>query len=108
MNKPSRLKSFEVDSEKNDVLEKINEFARDSNYRIDDIDQNEGIIVLSDESSFWSDGYIYPIYIGQNEEGALYVEVGIKSKNPVQISGFKKPHKRCFNEVKSIFSSNLL
>lgn len=100
MKKPNRVKSFSTKVSSEKVMKTIIQFAQTSGYKVDDFNEAESIIVLSDSTSFTSYGYIYPVYIVQQPDGQQIIEVGIKSKG-MQVVGLDPPHERCFNGIKT-------
>ncbi len=99
MKKPDRIKSFTTQVPLDKAMKTIIQFAQSSGYRIDDFNETDGIIVISDTNTI-RQGYIYPIYLIKQPDNFLSIEIGIKSKQP-QFAGFDHPHERFLNGVRT-------
>ena len=100
--KPRRIKMLNTKLTPKTVINNIVHFAQNSGYRIEDIDESRGRVILSSPFNHHTWGFFYPIYItSQNNENTL-VEVGIQSKL-YQIGPFVwKNHKQIFNGIKCV------
>jgi hypothetical protein len=71
-------------------------------YSIDDINEKEGRIVLSDSATLTSFGFFYPVYITSNAEGQTVIDVGAQSKwYFVGDYAVAPARARCFNAIKA-------
>jgi hypothetical protein len=100
MKKPSKIKSFTTNTPVDKAMKTIIQFAQSNGYKVDDFNENEAIIILSDSASLTSYGNIYPVYLIKHHDNTLLIEVGIKSKS-TQLVGLDTPHERCFNGIKT-------
>jgi len=100
MEKPRRIKSFTTKTPLDKTMKTIIQFAQSSGYKVDDFNENDAIIILSDSASFTSYGNIYPVYLKKQSDNSLLIEIGIKSKLN-QLIGLDAPHERCFNGIKT-------
>ncbi|SEA56435.1 hypothetical protein SAMN05443667_105266 [Flavobacterium gillisiae] len=106
MKKPSRIKSFSTTSPLDKSMKTIIQFAQSNGYKVDDFNETNGIIVLSDSASLTSYGYIYPVYLITQSDNSLLIEIGIKSKS-TQLIGLDAPHERCCNGIRTaIYASS--
>lgn len=105
MEKPSKIKSFTTEIPLEKALKIVIQFAQNGGYKVDDFDNNQGVIILSDSTTLTSYGYIYPIYFKEQSDSTILIEVGIKSKS-TQLYGFDAPHERCFNGIKTAIFAN--
>ena len=104
MEKPNKLKSFTTTIALDKCMKTIIKFAQNNEYKVDDFNDRDAIIILSDSTSLMSYGNLYPIYLSKHSDSTLFIEVGIRSK-ATQIVGLDAPHSRCFNGIRSaIFS----
>jgi len=100
MKKPNKLKSFTTNAALDKSMKTIIQFAQNNKYKVDDFNESDAIIVLSDSASLTSYGNIYPIYLSRQSDDTIMIEVGIKSKS-TQLIGLDAPHSRCFNGIKT-------
>ena len=100
MKKPSRIKSFTTNTPLDKAMKIVIQFAQSNGYKVDDFNESDAIIVLSDSASLTSYGNIYPVYLMKQTDNSLIIEVGIKSKS-TQLVGLDAPHERCFNGIKT-------
>ena len=100
MKKPSRIKSFSTNTPLDKAMKTTIQFAQSNGYKVDDFNESDAIIVLSDSASLTSYGNIYPVYFLKQTDNSLNIEVGIKSKS-TQLVGLDAPHERCFNGIKT-------
>jgi len=99
MSKPSRLRTFTTDKSKEMVLKTILKFAQSNGYKIDDFNEAEAIIVLSDSATLTSFGNIYPVFVTEIDDNLVKIEVGIKSK-AMQQGGLNVLLDQCCNGIK--------
>jgi hypothetical protein len=102
MNKPIKIKSFYTEGYFDKSMKIIKEVALSNGYKVDDINENKGIIVLRESTSLISSGNIFPIYLIVQTDKSLLIEVGIENKS-VEIALLDPPHERCFNAIKAAF-----
>ena len=100
MSKPSRIRSFTTKTPSDKVMKTVIKFAQSNGYKVDDFNERDSIIVLSDSASLTSYGNIYPVYLIKQPDNLLLVQVGIKSK-ATQVVGLNAPLERCFNGIKT-------
>lgn len=99
--KPSSLLEFSTPMPPEKVLRVVVKFAQQSGYVVDDINEDDGRIILSDKASGTSWGFFYPVYVASGGQGRTVVEVGIKSK-AIQVGPVKaRLHEQCFNGIKA-------
>jgi len=100
-NKPSKLLSFSTEVQPNDVFKIVIKYAQQSGYKVDDLDETNGRVILSDSATLISYGFFYPVYIEKQTGGNTLVEVGIKSK--IFQYGFlvTRNREKCFNGIKA-------
>lgn len=104
MKKPSKIKSFKTNISLDKAMKTVIQFAQSNGYKVDDFNENESIIILSDSASLTSYGNIYPIYLTNLSDNSILIEVGIKSKS-FQVVGLDALHDRCFNGIKTTIYS---
>jgi len=99
--KSKKLKSFTSSLPPREAFKAVVCWASASTYKIDDINEEETKLVLSDGVTFTSWGFFYPVFVSAAENGKSLIEVGIKSK-ALQI-GPKvwRAHERCMSAVKA-------
>ena len=102
MPKPSRIRAFNSNITIETAVKTIITYAQISGYKIDDFNERDHIIVLSDLTSLTSYGYIYLIYLNKQSDNSIQIEIGIKSKsvNPYSIHN-DAPLEKCFNGIKA-------
>lgn len=104
--KPSRLMSFTTARAPHDVMTIVVRFAQQSGYKIDEIAESDGHILLSDSATATSWGFFYPVYVSRQNDGNSLVEVGIKSQL-IQVGPIvSRNHERCFNGIKAAIFAN--
>ena len=104
--KPSRLMSFTTARAPHDVMTIVIRFAQQSGYKIDEIAESDGRILLSDSATATSWGFFYPVYVSKQNDGNSLVEVGIKSQL-IQVGPIvSRNHERCFNGIKAAIFAN--
>lgn len=104
--KPSRLMSFTTARAPHDVMTIVVRFAQQSGYKIDEIAESDGRILLSDSATATSWGFFYPVYVSKQNDGNSLVEVGIKSQL-IQVGPIvSRNHERCFNGIKAAIFAN--
>lgn len=99
--KPRDLMSFESQVDDKLALETIVNFAQQTGYSIDTIDENNKRIVLSDSATMTSWGFFYPIFISRQDNGSTLVEVGIRSKAIMVGPVVTQHHEKCFNGIRA-------
>lgn len=80
-------------------MKAIMEFTQSNGYKIDDFNEAEAIIILSDSATLTSFGNIYPVFITEMDNNLIKVEVGIKSK-VMQQGGLNILLDQCCNGIK--------
>ena len=65
MRKPNRLLSFTTKTSIEIAMKTIIQFAQANGYKIDDFNEHESIIVLSDTTTLLSMGFVYLIYLSK-------------------------------------------
>lgn len=100
MKKPNKILSFTTEMPGERILKVIIQLAQKGDYKVDDFNEGDLIIVLSSSGSLANDGFIFPIYITKQSDNLSLIEVGIKSKS-TQMFGLNAPHERCFNNIKA-------
>lgn len=104
--KPGRLMSFTTAMAPQDVMRIVARFAQQSGYKIDEIAESDGRIILSDSATATSWGFFYPVYVSKQDDGNTLVEVGIKSQL-IQVGPIvSRNHERCFNGIKAAIFAN--
>lgn len=82
--RPKKIKSFQCDMELKKIMKVCIQFSYQNNLEIDFMDEENGILILSEQAKLMSNhwGFFYPIYINQSDtsNSAHIIEVGIKSK----------------------------
>ncbi len=91
------LMSFTTTMNIKEAMKVVIDFALQGGYRIDDFEETEGRIILSDSVSSTSWGFFYPIYVSKNDDGSTLVEVGIRGKAPIAGTIALRHQERCFN-----------
>lgn len=89
------------------AMKTIIQFAQSNGYKIDDFNESNSVIVLSDLTTMAgvafanSGGYIYPVYLSKQTDNSILVEVGIKHK--IFKLGYppSAPLAKCFNGIKA-------
>ena len=108
--RPKKIKSFQCDMELKEIMKVCIQFSYQYNLEIDFIDEENGILILSESASLKSNhwGFFYPIYINQSDTSgsASSVDVGIKSKlfqfGPI----VSRKHEKIFTGIRAaIYSS---
>lgn len=100
MKKPNNIKSFKTNIPFDKAMKTIIQYAQSNGYKVDDFNEAESIIILSDSASLTSYGNIYPIYLINQSDSSILIEVGIKSKS-FQVVGLEALHERCFKGIKT-------
>ncbi len=101
MEKPKRIKSFTIKLPIDRAMKAIISYAQNGGYKVDDFNETDGIIILSDSATISSYGAIYPVYLKKESDNSLLVEVGYKTKgSPIAIQN-PVPHERFFNGIKT-------
>jgi hypothetical protein len=98
--KPSRLRAFALQQNGSDVLKQVIAYAQVGGYKIEDIDEAIGRVILSDSVSLTSFGFFYPVYISQHGDETV-VEVGIKPRLPQVGPIVTRNLERCVNGLKA-------
>lgn len=111
MSKPLRILSFTTKCSADKVMKIIINYANQSNYKVDDFDENKFIIVLSDSPTFnplvkKGYGFFYPIYLTRQNSGEIYIEIGISSKLIQWGPIVSRSHEKCFNGIKAAIFAN--
>lgn len=99
--KPSDLMSLETPIDDKLALETIVNFAQQTGYSIDTIDESTKRICLSDSATLTSWGFFYPIFISRKSNGLTLVEVGIRSKWVMVGPIVSQHHEKCFNGIRA-------
>lgn len=108
MKKPSRIKSFSTKTTLEKAMKNIIQFAQNTGYKVDDFNETDAIIVLSDSTSLTNYGHIYPVYLTNHSDNSITIEVGIKGKAN-QLMRLDAPHERCFNGIKTaIYAASVI
>lgn len=103
MNKPSKIKSFTTNISLDKAMKIIIQFAQSNGYNVDDFNEIDSIIVLSD-SAYFRYSFIFPVYLSKQSDNSIMIEVGAKSKFPMPEQSYNKEiltHERCFNGIKT-------
>ena len=79
-NKPKKLFTFKVKISPDEAIKEICAFGKAYKYSVAEILPDQSRIVLGDESSLFSYGFFYPVYLTPQQDGELLFEVGIASK----------------------------
>ena len=95
------LTSFTTTMNIKEAMKAVIDFALQGGYRIDDFEETEGRIILSDSVSTTSWGFFYPIYLSKNDNGSILIEVGIRGKAPIAGTIALRHKERCFNGLKA-------
>ena len=101
MKKPSRIKSFTTTTPLDKVMKTLIHFAQSSGYKVDDFNESDAILVLSDSASLTSYGFFYPVYLSKQSDGKTVVNIGIKSKAFQLGPIVSRNHEKCFNGIKT-------
>ena len=101
MKKPSKIKFFKTPQDIKRAIKIIIEFAPTNGYQVDDYDDANNIIVLSETTTAKNFGNIFPVYFSTVENQTL-IEIGIKNKG-TQRFFLDEYHNKCFNGIRSAF-----
>ena len=103
MKKPSKTISISTDIDIKKAMKTIISFAQTNGYKVDDFNEDEAIIVISNSASARSYGFIFPIYLSKLNDNKVNIEIGIKSKSGTQTYGpiFNKNLDDCVNGIKT-------
>jgi len=104
--KPKRLLEFITYQSPKTIIEHVSLLARTFNYTIEDIDESIGRIILGSAHNWTSWGFFYPVYVSIQNDGSTLVEVGIKSRLSQSGRLVTRAHKKFFNRVKRVISTN--
>jgi TIR domain len=106
MSKPSKLLSFTTGCTVENSMKIILLFAKENDYKVEEFDENKGIIILSDSMTLFSNGFFYPIYLVTENEKSTLIEIGIKSKL-IQFGPIvRRSHEKCFDGIKAAIFAN--
>ena len=101
LKKPRRyIKSFETTLRTDEVMKSIVNFAIRTGYRIENFDEKEGRIILSDGITLTSWGFFYPIFISKSDSGSTVVEVGVRGKASIVGTIAFRCQERVLNGIK--------
>jgi hypothetical protein len=104
MNKPIKIKSFYTEGYLDKAIKTIITVAEAHGYKVDDVNENNGIVVLRESTSFIGFGNIFPIYLILQPDQSLLIELGIENKS-TEIALLDPPHERCFTIIKAAFQT---
>lgn len=107
MKKPGKVLSFTTLVPIEQAMKTIIHFAQSNGYKVDDFNESQSIIVLSDSPTMGSiafansGGFIYPIYLSKQINNSILVEVGIKHKMLRLGNPPTAPLEKCCNGIKA-------
>lgn len=102
--KSQNLKFFKSDLDIKTSMRIVNEFAPSGGYLVDDIDEINNIIVLSNIPAYNNWGQIFPVYFSSIGNQTL-IEIGVKAKVSPYVFRFilAEHQNKCFNGIRSAF-----
>lgn len=102
MEKPTNTSSFSVEISKDVCMKLIMSYAQNNGYKIDDFNEIQGVIILSEPVSLNNYGYIYQIYITNSSNTTANVEIGTTSKTQAPSRILNTAQNRIITNIKSI------
>lgn len=99
--KPKHLLAITTGISTEDMFKIVLRSAPQYGYRIEDIDETSGRIILSDPPGFFSFNNVYSIYVSKRDDNQTLIEIGASGRTR-RLRLFLEPHQeRCYNMVKA-------
>ncbi|HEY0254456.1 MAG TPA: hypothetical protein VGC41_23170 [Kofleriaceae bacterium] len=94
---PGRKQDIYTPASPDEVFDLVKRMS--GTYKVDDADPNSKIIVLSSSVSFFSWGFLYPVFIAPDGRGGTQITIGCTSKLVQMGPLVTRAHNQCVEAV---------
>jgi hypothetical protein len=99
--KPRHVFTFATNIRWDDAMRVLLEAVPAAGYAIEEVDIRSGYMMLGQRISWWTWGFLLPVYFSVAPDGMTMVDVGIRSKLFQYGPIVRHNHRRCFEAVRA-------